>query len=259
MEQTLTVSRAGLTTFQICQRRFQLRYLDRLSWPAVPEDARMEKARIEGERFHQFMHRHFLSLSVSKEAESYPELARWWKIFLSEGPQISDGQHLPELTLTVPMGRHLLSGRFDLLVLSREQVHLFDWKTEARARAEGELVTVLQTRLYLALAAEGAPALDRKFGPEHILMTYWYVNEPAASVTIHYDQAKHVENWKYIGQIVDGINRRLAVEGKWPLTEDLSACEQCAFQVYCGRQTDSFRLSQWESLEDDPILEPDFP
>jgi CRISPR/Cas system-associated exonuclease Cas4 (RecB family) len=259
MEQTLTVSRAGLTTFQICQRRFQLRYLDRLSWPAVPEDARMEKARIEGERFHQLMHRHFLSLSVSKEAESYPELARWWKIFLSEGPQISDGQHLPELTLTVPMGRHLLSGRFDLLVLSREQVHLFDWKTEARARAEGELVTDLQTRLYLALAAEGAPALDRKFGPEHILMTYWYVNEPAASVTIHYDQAKHVENWKYIGQIVDGINRRLAVEGKWPLTEDLSACEQCAFQVYCGRQTDSFRLNQWESLEDDPILEPDFP
>ena len=63
MENLLTLSQFKLVTFLACQRRFQLRYLQHLPWPATPLPKHVEERMQQGQDFHQLLERHFLGLS----------------------------------------------------------------------------------------------------------------------------------------------------------------------------------------------------
>lgn len=256
MNKTLTLSQHKLRDLLACRRRFQLRYLEQLSWPIEPLYDRAQETRALGQRFHQILHRHFLGLPVDEDVAGDQQLRRWWQVFQKKGPQIPTGRLFPELSLTAPIGRHLLTGRFDLLVLGEGRAQIFDWKTNARRPPKTKLQEALQTRFYLALAAEGGSALKQALEPEQISLSYWYVNDPEEMVTINYSQDRHVENWAYLKESVAGLERLLAAGGDWPLTDDLGHCSQCAYQVYCDRIVDSLDLGEWELEDEGPSLEP---
>lgn len=272
MVETLTLSRQRLQTFLICQRRFQLRYLKQLPWPEAPLSQEAEAAVERGQRFHRLLERHFLGLPLASGAIEDAELQRWWTLFEQSGPALPAGRALAELSLTVPIGRHLLTGRFDLLVIGEDKsgqpfAHVFDWKT-SRPPEEGQLPQDWQTRLYLALLAEGGHALspgNRAPDPDHIAMTYWYVAEPAAPRTIRYNSAWHSQNWEEIEALVARIDAQL-VAGDWPLTGNWDHCRYCAYQAYCGRQAAGQAGRLTESADDsepdsvvEEWLEPELP
>ena len=81
-------------------------------------------------------------------------LRGWWLTFVQYKPKLPHGRTLPELTLTIPIGRHLLHGRFDLLVVGEKEdspfAQLYDWKT-GKLPDETTLRHDWQTRLYLAM------------------------------------------------------------------------------------------------------------
>lgn len=262
----LTLSRRQLTDFLACQRRFQLRYLNRLPWPAAPTDDHLQQSLLQGQLFHQLLQRYFLGFPPDDDALGDERLRGWWQAFQTNGPNLPSGRRLTELTLTVPIGRHLLTGRFDLLVLGQNQAHIFDWKTEARPRPETQLRADLQTRLYLALLAEGSKALVAPappVSPEQIAMTYWYANDPTKSVTIPYSQAQHDQNWAELQAAVSTIEHRLQDPTIWPLTDNLNECARCAYQVYCDRQVAVALLTEPDDEDDLPVtnwqLEPEIP
>lgn len=257
---SLIFSHYKLTALQTCQRRFQLRYLERLAWPAALSDRAYELALLRGSRFHQRLHRHFLGLNAAEEASGDPALENWWRAFLAHGPALPPDKHLPELQLSVPMGDHLLVGRFDLLVTGPDHWHIYDWKTESRPRPIETLRQDWQTRLYLALAVEGAPALGRQVAPEQVRMTYWQANAPSEPpTTFVYGQAWHAETWAKLQEMVAAIDRQLGDEGAWPLTEDLEQCRRCPYQAICQRQAPEMDLTSWEQEPDETSLVPDFP
>lgn len=259
MDERLTFSRAKLAAFLACQRRFQLRYREQLAWPVAPLDDRGETARERGERFHQLLHRHFLGLPVTDEMTAEKTLGRWWETFKKQGPALPTGRRFPELNLTVPIGRHFLTGRFDLLILDEQKAHIYDWKTDARPRAKAELANDLQTKLYLALAAEGSSALEQTIDPDHLSLTYWYVNDPEAAVTLSYSKAAHKDNWDRLAAIVEKIDEQLKSNEVLPLTDDWGECARCAFQIYCGRLTATMSLDEWEMEEATADLAPPAP
>ncbi len=240
MTPSLLLSQNKLATFLTCQRRFQLRHLRRLPWPILPPDGDAEDSLARGQQFHQVLERHFLGLDVPPEAIADDHVRRWWRAFQNRPPAIPPGKRLPEHRLTVPIGGHLLLGRFDLLVIGEGDApyaHLYDWKT-GRPRRESDLRDDWQTRLYLALLAEGGSALlghGRSLAPEAITITYWYANEPDAPHTIAYSATWHAQNWADIQAITAQIDAALA-HNDWPLTADWEECRRCAYQVYCGRQ-----------------------
>lgn len=259
MSERLTFSRAKLAAFLVCQRRFQLRYREQLAWPLAPLDDRGETARLRGERFHQLLHRHFLDLPITDEMIEGETVGRWWQTFKGQGPKLPEGRRFPELSLTVPIGGHLLTGRFDLLVLGDNIAHIYDWKTDAKPRKKADLVDDLQTRLYLALAVEGSTALERPVDPEHLSLIYWYANDPEAAVTIGYSREAHAENWSRLRAVVQEIDEQLATNAVLPLTDDWGACAQCAYQIYCGRQTATMSLDEWDMEEMTADLAPPSP
>lgn len=256
MNETLILSQHKLKDFLSCQRRFQLRYLERLPWPVEPAFGRNQETRQLGQQFHQIFHRYFLGLSIAEDLAGDPLLRQWWQVFQNKGPEIPSGRLFPELSLTMPVGRHLLTGRFDLLVLGEERIQVFDWKTDARRPARVELQETLQTRIYLALAAEARPAMRQDGNPRPISLTYWYVNDPEEAIVFNYSQDQHNENWTYLQDIVADLDQMLTLGGEWPLTDDLDRCGRCAYQVFCGRIVDSLDLKDWGLESDEPSLEP---
>lgn len=251
---SITFSRHKLATFLACQRRFQLRYLQEYPWPAEPQAAGGREATRRGEQFHRLLQRHFLGLKVPDPGVGDPELHRWWDTFRQEGPLLPAGERLPEVTLTVPVGRHLLTGRFDLLVLEEETVHIYDWKTTA-PHPQAALRQNWQTRLYLALAVEGGSALypgTRTVEPEQVALTYWFVRAPAESVTLRYDAETHKQNWAEIVDLLAQVDSAQAREEIWPLTTDVWTCVHCLYQVVCGRQEAVARLRQEGEVESPP-------
>jgi len=273
----LTLSRSRLADFLACARRFQLRAVERIPWPQPPLSPADEARFGRGRQFHQLLQRHFLGLPVDAGALNDKRLRGWWQAFRNAPLPVhgaQNGRLLPELTLTVPLGGHLLHGRFDLLLLHETDdgpaAHIFDWKT-GRPPAGGRttLQEDWQTRLYLALLAESgralAPLPATAVGPDRIQLTYWFVADPQNPITFRYDAAAHARSWNELRAMVTGIDTHLHQDGIWPLTPDLDTCRSCAYQMLCDRQAAG--QEQPSHHEDEPpphltemtALEPDLP
>lgn len=273
-QETVTLSRGRLASFLNCQRQYQLRFVERVAWPEAPLPDEIAAMVAHGQRFHQLLERHFLGLPVQPEDDT---LRIWWNRFKDSALSWPNGRFIPETSLTIPIAlptparkAYLLNGRFDLLCISTENgtpsAHIFDWKT-GKPLDVPTLRRDWQTRLYLALVAEGGSALrlssNRPISPENISLTYWYVDEPDAPRTIRYSTALHQENWTQLQAIVQQLDA-LEDDVIWPLTDDWTTCRTCAYQIICGRQAAGTALPQLpdedtEHLFDDLDLEPDTP
>lgn len=247
-----------LETFQICQRRFQLRYIEAVPWPAYFLGTEAEEARRLGEKFHQMLERYFLGLPEAITSELEPELTRWWQAFLDWEPALPAGRRFPEFTLTVPLGSHFISGRMDLLVVAKNSIHIYDWKTGMPPPSKEQLWQDIQTRLYLTLAAAGVEAMGSSARPEAVSLTYWYSSDPPTAVILNYGDERHQHFWHGFRENVVQLDSMLAISGKWPLTQDLSHCRRCPYQIICRRGTGSLDLASWEFDETESEVEPEW-
>lgn len=270
MRNPLLLDQTALATFEVCPRRFQLRYLKRLPWPSSPLDRGQSQAVERGRQFHRLIERHFLGLPVQTEAIGDDVVGEWWKRFLHSELIIPNGKRWPEHRLTVPIGDNFLTGRFDLLVLGEEDgrpfARLFDWKT-SRPRMAAALKAEWQTRLYLALIAESGQALATSGQPltaDRISLTYWYAGEPDQPRVINYSEDEHRQNWAQIQTLVEGI-KAFETDEFWPLTEDWNRCRACMYQTFCGRQeagtAETFIAEEAVPYEGEPaiLFEPQTP
>lgn len=272
MEPSLILSQQQIQDYLDCPRRFQLRHLDRLPWPDLPYPPDVEAAFSRGRLLHRLIERHFLGLPVDRAQIVDPLVAAWWDTFRAHAPAPTSGRLLPEASLTVPLGNHQLRGRFDLVLLEEDddalQATVYDWKT-SKPRDAAWLRRVWQTRLYLALLAEGGQALPgargRRLDPDRIQMVYWYLDDPKQPVTVPYSRQWHAENWETLRATLAALDESLRTD-QWPLTDDWSHCRYCAFQAYCGRLAAGLALQEdVGDGEPDPLgadvsadLEPDW-
>ncbi|MEM7334823.1 MAG: PD-(D/E)XK nuclease family protein [Chloroflexota bacterium] len=259
---TLTLSRSKITSFLNCQRQFQLRYLEQIAWPSLPLSEQMETAVARGTRFHQLIEQSLNQLPI---ANRDPYLKRWWSRFENFASTLPKGAKLIETTMTIPFSlpittqrTYLLNGRFDLLIIGHDIgqpfAHLFDWKT-GRPKSESELRRDWQTRLYLAMLAEGGNALlpqGSQLHPHNILFTYWYVDEPNQPRTLQYSQSAHEENWRELQQVALQIDA-LDASQTWPLTDDLTQCRTCSYSIICHRHAET-TVSQIDADDHEPLF-----
>lgn len=274
MESRLTLSQYKLATFLACQRRFQLRYVRHLPWPDMPLSARMEANLQRGQAFHQLLERHFLGLPPASAAIADVQIRQWWQQFEANWPFGSrfpaNARFLPETGLTVPLGEHLLYGRFDLLVIGENEegvpfAHIFDWKT-GKPATQSELNGRWQTRLYLALLAEGGAAFwphDVQLAPEQIKFTYWYVQAADTPITLSYSTAAHQNSWAKLQQHATHLSEAMAEE-RWPLTDDWAHCRDCVYQSYCDRRGAGTAVPEIDETEEaalpnEQLLAPELP
>ena len=100
-------SQGSLQDFVDCHRRFLLRYVQELAWPALQTEPALENERFlqQGTTFHRMIHQHLLGVPAERLAALVhdAELARWWDNYLGWKDWEKQPKLHPEISLSAPL------------------------------------------------------------------------------------------------------------------------------------------------------------
>ncbi len=262
-------SQSSLQDFVDCPRRFQLRYLLNMAWPAVEaEPIEEHERRIQhGMAFHRMVQQHILGLPENRLSSMAAEgdLARWWAAYRTYRPADLPGARYPEVTLTAPMNlpaedagsQHnagcRLVAKYDLLVIQAEShAIILDWKTSQKRTRSAILKSRLQTRVYRYLIVRAGAHLNagQAFEPEQITMLYWFSDFPDSPERLPYTSKQYQDDAQYLSGLIAGIDA-LDQDG-FTLTDDEQRCAYCLYRSYCER---GVHAGQMNTLEEEPETE----
>lgn len=267
LPQEFTFSQSSLQDYLDCPRRFQLRYLLKVSWPALQSEPVQEHERQmqQGQRFHRLVQQYFLGLPLELLSGQVKdnELALWWQSFLASVPDLlgisgetlPDARLLPESYLVMPFAGTRLAAKLDLLVdLTPEKVLILDWKTGRKRQRRDLLAEKVQTRLYPFLLAHAGAHLRQgsALQPEQIEMVYWYAGFPQQPERFTYDSSQLESDRADLSAWVNEI-AGLEME-KFPLTAQVQRCKFCVYRSLCERGTQA-----GDFLEAEDEFEPEAP
>jgi CRISPR/Cas system-associated exonuclease Cas4 (RecB family) len=255
-------SQGSLQDYVDCPRRFQLKYIQQLSWPAVDVEPALENEIYLqlGAAFHRMVQQYLLGVPAEKlmlQASQDVQLARWWENFIQDvGKRINRkvGNYDPEITLSAPIGDFRLVGKYDLLIKADHKFTIYDWKTSRKHPKREWLALNLQTRVYPFLLAQAGMYLNKGklIAPDQIEMIYWFANFPTAPLRFPYSQAQFREDETYIAGLIEEI--KLISEEPAPLTENEKRCRYCVYRSLCNRGIEAGPMEEFESEVTEDLL-----
>lgn len=251
-------SQNNLQDYLDCPRRFELRYLQKLAWPAIRSEPVLELERHMrlGERFHQMVQQHQLGLpeeAVASQATEI-ELEEWWQSYLAQPPMDLPDVRYPEIMLVAPFEGFRLLAKYDLLAIEPgKQAVIVDWKTNRRATPQSILRDRAQTRLYPFLLALAGTYLNNSqpILPENIEMIYWFTADPVRPFHYEYSQNQFERDRAFLAQTIHAIE---AQESPFPLTADEKACQFCTYRSLCDRGVAAGSDFEGGAAFDEPLL-----
>ena len=231
-------TQGSLGDYADCARRFELRYIKRLRYPALEVNQALEYERRlrRGNRFHKLVQQHLLGLPADLLAASLSDdadLARWWENYRQHGLAGLPRERQAEITLQTTLGGQRLLAKYDLLALERGGAAVIvDWKTGERIPSRQYLQSRMQTVVYrYVLARAGGHLYGGEIPPERIRMEYVYVAQGGQRVSLPYSAAEMAEDEARLLGMIQAIGEA----AEFPLTEDQRRCRFCAYRAFCGR------------------------
>lgn len=248
-------SQSSLQDYSDCPRRFQLRYMERMRWPAVDAElsTAQEARQQEGQRFHRLVHQHLMGVPAEKLAPraASQDLQRWWDNYSSSELGLDDHVRRSEVSMFCSVGDHRLVAKYDLIAVKDGRAVIYDWKTYLRRPQTEWLAARWQTRVYRALLVQAGAILNAgtPFSPDDIKMVYWFAEFPREPAVFNYDATQFRADWAEIS----GIISEITAEQHFPLTTDRSLCRWCIYRSYCDRGDRAAKTSDVD--EDSPAGE----
>jgi CRISPR/Cas system-associated exonuclease Cas4 (RecB family) len=264
-------SQGSLQDYVDCPRRFQLRYIQRLAWPAVEAEPALENERYlqQGAAFHRLVHQHLLGLLPERLSSTITDedLSRWWHNYLEGRPADLPASRYPEVVLSAPVSGYRLIAKYDLVAVDPvlggvegrgQRAVIVDWKTSRKRPRQKWLAERLQTRVYpYLLVRAGSHLLEignwRSFQPEQVEMVYWFANFPEDPERFLYDAGQYDADDDYLASLIEEI-KSLGGED-FPLTAQERRCRYCPYRSLCRRGTKAGALDE---AEDEPEWGDDF-
>jgi CRISPR/Cas system-associated exonuclease Cas4 (RecB family) len=272
--QLTILSQSSLQDYMDCAQRFKLRYLDRLSYPAVETEPTLEneKHQQEGEYFHRLVQQHLIGIPAEQIAKfaNTMNLQRWWENFqnskdltgLLEAFQKQGGGRdlsglYPEATLSAPLGKYRLLAKYDLIAVQNGKAIIYDWKTYRKRPRNEWLAARMQTRVYQALLVNAGAHLNngKPFEPEQIEMIYWFADFPNEPARFAYTSAQFKRDWDSLLK----LSEEIASAPSYPLTDDRQKCLYCTYRSYCERGIQAGSMEQAEAeMEAEELFDVNF-
>lgn len=244
-----------------CAQRFKLRYLDRLSYPAVETEPTLEneKHQQEGEYFHRLVQQHLIGIpteQIEKFANTM-NLQKWWENWKSFRNLQDFGSIYTEATLSAPLGKYRLLAKYDLIAIQNGKVTIYDWKTYRKRPRNEWLAARMQTRVYQALLVNAGAHLNhgKPFEPEQIEMIYWFADFPNEPARFAYTSAQFKRDWDSLLK----LSEEIASAPSYPLTDDRQKCLYCTYRSYCERGIQAGNMEQAEAeMEAEELFDVNF-
>jgi RecB family exonuclease len=251
-------SQSSLQDFETCPRRFELRYLQHLSWPASEAQPVQDVERLArlGADFHRLIHQHLVGIEAdiltSTLAEAETALKSWWQNYLDYRPAaLTEAQTYPELTLSTPLRGYRLMARFDLLAVQPDGTFLIiDWKTTQRKPSRDRLAQRMQTRVYPYVLATAGAAFNKgqSIDPATIKMMYWYPEMPDEPEVFDYSPKLFRRDEQFLSDLIEQV-KSTAQSKHFPLVEEPQPCLYCVYRSFCDRGD---KAGPFVELEEEP-------
>lgn len=241
-------SQGSLQDYADCRRRFYLRYIRRLAWPAVQAEPVLENERHMhlGARFHRMIHQHLTGIPAQqlKPDEAEEKLTHWWNNYLTginnlpglEGLSLMDQLLFPEIILSATLGSYRLVAKYDLIAVTKdERLIIFDWKSATQRPKRNILAARLQTQVYPYLLVQAGQHLnaDKPVQPEKVTMLYWFAGFPQQPEQFSYNAKEHERVTILLESLLTEIDQ--LEPDQFDLTEDRRLCEYCQYRSLCER------------------------
>jgi hypothetical protein len=262
-------NQGNLGDFIACRRRFYLRHVRQLAWPALLSAPAIENERHiqRGADFHHLVQQHLLGVPAERLGQMVADeqLAGWWDNYVNH-LNLTGIENLssvyPEVALSATLAGQRLVAKYDLVVVTNDnQAMIYDWKTSQSLPKPAWLEQRMQTRLYPYLLVRAGGQLNQGVGfqPEQVSMRYWFASFPEQPHTIEYSPAQYLADEAYLTALIETI---LSLdEDGFPLTTDERQCRYCVYRSLCERGQVAGLLSGMEAtdeLEEEQDLELDF-
>ncbi len=238
-----TLTQGHLKLLELCPRRFQYTYLDRLIAPADPDILQRQRW---GTQFHQIMQQRDLGLAVGPLLEQDPHLKVAVEGLLTHAPELfidpEPGLRQSEHRRSLPYDRYSLTVVYDLWIVTPQHGQIIDWKTYLKPPQQAQLAQEWQTRLYLYVLAE-----TTDLPPDRLSMDYWFVqpqgtslaDSPPSRVAIPYSEAEHRRTDRDLRRLTQSLTHLMATAEPLPQVDEAQGlCRTCPFAVRCQRSSD---------------------
>ncbi len=252
-------TQGSLGDYADCARRFELRFIKRLRYPAleVQDALQFETRTRQGARFHKMVQQHLLGVPAEALAASLAdgdELARWWANYRARGLTDLPTQRLSEITLQTHLAGRRLLAKYDLLALvPGGAAVIVDWKTGARVPSQASLRGRMQTIVYRYVLAQAGAHLyaGERISPERIRMDYVYVASDGERLSFAYSAGQMREDEALLAEMIAAIDQA----DEFPLTDELRRCRFCSYRSLCDRggagRLEDFDLDEYEDEEEE--------
>jgi hypothetical protein len=247
-------SQASLQDYVDCRRRFQLRYLLELAWPAIQAEPAEEQEihGRQGELFHRLVQQHLRGMPAERLAQAAEaadlirgdsRLSLWWDNYLRAAPPGLPAQRHAEITLSAPVAGCRLLAKYDLIAADPGRLAVIvDWKTSRARPNRSWLAARLQTRVYRYMLVRAGAALNRgqMWQPSQVEMVYWFADDPDRPERLRYGDREYGADGEYLAALVAEITH--AHDDDFPLTEDKRRCRLCPYRSLCDRGIEAGQL-----------------
>ncbi len=265
-------SASNLKDYLDCPRRFELRYLMFLEWPAIQSEPVLEREGFieDGKTFHRIIYQHFCGIPAEKLTPFIKgnNLSKWWRSFTIHQPHLLvDGKRMPEFKVIVPFEGFILTGQFDLLIRTPEnRMVIYDWKTTSGKPNLPAMRRRIQSRLYpLLISIIGQETLSMySCTPDDIEMVYWFPDSPENPIYLNYSNYQFQEDTSFFKSLLNEI--AVTEPGHFLMTPEEKRCLYCQYRSLCNRgvssgdwnqNEESFNLDLDASIEIDLDLIPE--
>jgi CRISPR/Cas system-associated exonuclease Cas4 (RecB family) len=245
MEKAKTVlhlSQSNLQDFSECPRRFELKVIDNISWPAAYLEplSQLEQATEIGNKFHQLCHQYFTGIDQDSlnRSISNPDLKIMWESFSTFAKGLQDENRFPEIILSTPFLGHQLIAKYDLVLKTNNgKFIIYDWKTSTQKPTRTLISQRFQTFLYPYILVKTGNSIFKKEqpSPKNISMNYWYPMSSDPEEIFPYSDTLYSENTDQLTEIISEIDGYVNSGKIFPMTIDRKLCGKCVYRSLCER------------------------
>ncbi len=247
-------SAQSLQDYIDCPRRFELRYIQKLDWPAEESKPYLdfELFRQRGNLFHTCVDRYFHHVdprAIESQLQD-EELRVWWRNFMDFIKNRQFKTASSEITYQTGLNEQSLIAKYDLLVQTETGTFtIFDWKTKAGKKdpIRKFYAEKMQTHIYpYVLSRSAALTAEKKpIDPAQVELVYWFPQFPEQAFSFPYSSIIMLEDEKLLSDLIQEIIQKAV--GTFEKTEEKKRCSFCVYRSYCERGKQAGNLFEGEA------------
>ena len=226
MKENFYYSQNSLSIFKRCPKMFEYIYIDGISGKGL--DPELKESVERGTNFHILAERYFNGMKDYFYIKD-DRLLEWMTVLEEKYPEDIDCRS--EFEIRQNKGEIRLMAKYDLVVVEDGKIKIVDFKTNKNSYNLGVMEDNIQTKVYMYLLGENLKNIFPEMKIEDISMEYFQLNYPENKIFIEYNEKKHENNKKILGELIDEIK----INKKTFFIKNNETCEKCGFESFCQK------------------------